>query len=171
MFKYSINLIWSDADECYVANIPEFPGLSAHGYSPEEAVEEAHAAADLFVEDIVASGGQVPKPTKLIEHSGQLRVRLPKSLHSSLSVVAEREGVSLNTLIVAMLSEGSSAYKIADKICRHIDERFDEISVLPPVRQEVVYLESHLHEVNEGKYQRVITFEAENDDKQCGILH
>lgn len=38
--------------------------------------------------------------------SGQTRVRLPVELHEALVVEAERQGVSLNTLIVALLAGG-----------------------------------------------------------------
>lgn len=38
--------------------------------------------------------------------SGQTRVRLPIDLHQALTVEAERQGVSLNTLIVALLAGG-----------------------------------------------------------------
>ena len=38
--------------------------------------------------------------------SGQLRVRLPQDLHEALAAEAERQGVSLNTLIVALLAGG-----------------------------------------------------------------
>lgn len=38
--------------------------------------------------------------------SGQTRVRLPVELHEALSAEAERQGVSLNTLIVALLAGG-----------------------------------------------------------------
>ena len=39
--------------------------------------------------------------------SGQLRVRLPVELHEALAAEAERQGVSLNTLIVALLAGGT----------------------------------------------------------------
>jgi hypothetical protein len=40
------------------------------------------------------------------EHSGQFRVRVPVELHAALAAEAERQGVSLNTLIVALLAGG-----------------------------------------------------------------
>jgi predicted HicB family RNase H-like nuclease len=43
-------------------------------------------------------------PTKT--HSGRLNVRLPVELHAELAAEAERQGVSLNTLIVALLAGG-----------------------------------------------------------------
>ncbi len=38
------------------------------------------------------------------DFSGQLRLRLPQSLHRQLSQTAEREGVSLNMMLVYLLS-------------------------------------------------------------------
>lgn len=43
---------------------------------------------------------------RLLVASGQLRVRLPVDLHEALTAEAERQGVSLNTLIVALLAGG-----------------------------------------------------------------
>jgi hypothetical protein len=43
------------------------------------------------------------------EYSGSLRVRLPKHLHRDLAQQAERDGVSLNTLIIALLERGMGA--------------------------------------------------------------
>jgi predicted HicB family RNase H-like nuclease len=43
-------------------------------------------------------------PGMATTRSGQLRVRLPAELHDALAAEAERQGVSLNTLIVAFLS-------------------------------------------------------------------
>jgi RNA polymerase sigma-B factor len=42
------------------------------------------------------------------EHSGRLLLRMPRALHGELAQAAEREGVSLNRLIVSRLS-GSPA--------------------------------------------------------------
>jgi hypothetical protein len=38
------------------------------------------------------------------EHSGRLLLRMPRALHGELAQAAEREGVSLNRLIVSRLS-------------------------------------------------------------------
>ncbi len=46
MYKYSINVVWSDEDECYIATIPEFKGLSAFGDTQEEAIQEAFVALE-----------------------------------------------------------------------------------------------------------------------------
>ena len=43
------------------------------------------------------------------EHSGRLLLRMPRTLHGQLAQAAEREGVSLNRLIVTRLSRSVSA--------------------------------------------------------------
>ena len=105
MFQYSIGLAWSEEDEGYIARIPEFPNLSAFGTTPEEALAEARSAAEMMLEVLQEDGEEPPEPRKSIQHSGQTRLRLPKTLHRDLALEAEKEGVSLNTLIVSKLSE------------------------------------------------------------------
>ena len=50
--------------------------------------------------------GYNPRMADQREHSGQFRVRVPVELHAALAAEAERQGVSLNTLIVALLAGG-----------------------------------------------------------------
>lgn len=112
MHNYSVEVIWSDEDECYIATIPEFPGLSAFGDAQEEAIKEAKIALKGFIKVYKEDGCELPKPYLLEPFSGQTRLRLSKSLHASLSKEAKREGVSLNTYILSILSERHNARKI-----------------------------------------------------------
>ena len=103
MENYSFRLEWSDEDDGYIATCPEIPGLSAFGETPEEAIEEAQVALELFVEDYKESGESLPEPKTVPEVSGQTRVRMPKSLHRDLKREAERQETSLNSLIISYL--------------------------------------------------------------------
>jgi antitoxin HicB len=116
MFKYSVSLAWSDEDNGYIALIPELPGLSAFGETPEEAAQEAKIAAEGFLEVYEEDGKPVPEPMALSPYSGQFRLRLPKSLHAALAQLAKQEGVSLNTLAVTLLSERHTAQSIDKKL-------------------------------------------------------
>ena len=117
MFKYSIIIQWSDEDKAYVAVVPELPGLSALGSTPEKASKELLVAGKLYI-DALAQKGNLPEPDKLKQFSGQIRVRFPKSLHAVLSYEAEKDGVSLNTFIIHLLTERN----IVNQLKREIEE-------------------------------------------------
>jgi antitoxin HicB len=99
MTKYSFTLHWSDEDEGYIVKCPEFPGLSAFGDTPDEAIAEAQIALELMIETYQESGYELPEPRKLEQYSGQFRVRIPKTLHRQAAELAEQEGVSLNAFV------------------------------------------------------------------------
>ncbi len=62
MFKYSINLIWSEEDKAYIATVPEFPNLSAFGETPQQALKEAETAIKGFIEVLRQDGCEIPEP-------------------------------------------------------------------------------------------------------------
>jgi len=113
MDHYSVNVVWSDEDNCFISTIPEFEGLSAHGETREEAIQEAQIALEGFIEVIEEDGDEVPEPQTLNSFSGQTRIRLPKGLHRDLSHQAKIENVSLNTYIVNLLAERNLAKKVS----------------------------------------------------------
>lgn len=116
MDHYSVNVVWGEEDECFIATIPEFEGLSAHGDTQEEAILEARIALKGFIEVMEEDGEKIPEPNEYNSFSGQTRIRIPKSLHRDLSIQAQEENVSLNTLIVKLLSERNIVNKFAKDI-------------------------------------------------------
>jgi predicted RNase H-like HicB family nuclease len=108
-FKWSIALQWSEEDEAYIALIHELPGHSAFGDTPERAVKEARIAAELYVETLQDHKLPVPEPDLMTELSGQVRLRMPRHLHGRLADLAKREGMSLNTYMVYVLTRGTTA--------------------------------------------------------------
>lgn len=105
MFKYSLQIKWSDEDNGCIATAPELPGLSAFGKTQEEAVSELKVAAEAYLEALKESGQALPVPEKLSPYSGQIRLRMPKSLHAKLASAAAGDDISLNTYIVSLLSK------------------------------------------------------------------
>lgn len=106
---YSFRIIWSAEDEAYVATCPEFDGVSGAGKSAEAALKEARVALRLALATCEAEGWTAPAARMLAEHSGQFRLRIPRSLHARLVQRAEDEGVSLNALALALLAQGMGA--------------------------------------------------------------
>jgi predicted HicB family RNase H-like nuclease len=104
MEKYPVSIKWSDEDEGYIAVIPGVRGLSAFGESPQKALSELKTAAHAYLRSLKKAGKPLPVFAKAVPFSGQLRLRLPKSLHAELSQAAENEGISLNTYLITLLA-------------------------------------------------------------------
>ena len=62
MLKYEIIIFWSDADDVYVADVPELPGCMAHGDTYEEALQSICEAMDFWIEVAKDLGKEIPKP-------------------------------------------------------------------------------------------------------------
>jgi predicted RNase H-like HicB family nuclease len=106
-FKYRIVTEWSDEDRAFVARVPALgPGCMAHGETEGEAAKEARKAAQLMLEVIADEGKAAPPEDASPDYSGQLRLRLPKTMHERISHLATAEGVSLNTMLLTLIVEG-----------------------------------------------------------------
>jgi len=88
----------------YLIEYPDLPGCISDGETLEEAVANGRDAVKSYLASCRKYGDKVPKPGR--SASGHWRQRVPKSLHSRLVTRAEQEGVSLNTLVTAMIAEG-----------------------------------------------------------------
>lgn len=61
--KYLIELFWSDEDEAWVAVVPDLPGWSAVGATPESAAAEVQDTIDAWIMACESAGDPVPKPS------------------------------------------------------------------------------------------------------------
>ena len=60
--KYHINVFWSEADRCWIADVPNLRTCAAHGNTPEEAVAEVRLALEGWLEVARAHGDPIPEP-------------------------------------------------------------------------------------------------------------
>jgi len=118
MSRHSVIVQWSEEDQAFIATVPELPGLSAFGETQEEALRELDIAKGAFLDVMREDGQEIPEPDIHKPFSGQTRVRLPKSLHAALSEQAKKEGVSLNTRIVQLLSERNAMAEVRSGLVR-----------------------------------------------------
>jgi predicted RNase H-like HicB family nuclease len=120
MNKYPVLIKWSDEDGGYIATVPGVRGLSAFGESPSEALTELKIVAPAYFQSLKKAGKPMPVFDKIAPFSGQLRLRMPKSLHAELSQAAENEGVSLNTYLVSLLA-GEHTQRILSHKARSLE--------------------------------------------------
>ncbi len=93
----------------FLIEFPDLPGVISDGESPEEAIRNGRDALKAALLTLEEFGDPIPKPGESTTASGQWRQRVPKSLHARLTARARQEGVSLNTLVTAMIAEGLGA--------------------------------------------------------------
>jgi len=85
-----------------VVTIPAWQGARTHGATLQEAAKNAIDVVTLLIDSALRHREPIPPAER--PYSGNLRLRLPSSLHGRLAREAEREGVSLNQWIVAKLA-------------------------------------------------------------------
>jgi predicted RNase H-like HicB family nuclease len=61
--KYLIELFSSDEDEAWVAVVPDLPGCSAVGATPESAAAEVQDAIEASITACRAAGDPAPEPS------------------------------------------------------------------------------------------------------------
>ena len=112
LLHYSRHAYYDPDAREYVALCTEFPHLSAFGATAADALAELEVALAGAIEVHVDEGWPLPAPVAPPEPvglpSGRFVARLPRSLHARLVAKAQREGVSLNTLVVSLLAAGEA---------------------------------------------------------------
>ncbi|MEW6572203.1 MAG: type II toxin-antitoxin system HicB family antitoxin [Bacillota bacterium] len=94
----------------WFAEIPDLPGCMSDGETREEALKNLDEAKRAWITAALEQGQKVPLPKKEEdEYSGKLTLRMPKLLHRELARAAEKERVSLNQLILNLISFGYGA--------------------------------------------------------------
>src|SRR5476649_2027509 len=89
----------------YLIEFPDLPGCMSDGETIDEAIANGQDAIAAWIEAAKDMDKPIPKPGELENQSGKWVQRVPKSIHLRLVNRAREEGVSLNTLVVTMLSE------------------------------------------------------------------
>jgi antitoxin HicB len=93
-----------DHDRPWRAVIEDLPGLEVRGGTPPDAVARVPAAMAEWIANAQAEGREVPEPRDVRAYSGKLLLRMPQSLHAEVALAAERDQVSLNAYINALVA-------------------------------------------------------------------
>lgn len=90
----------------WFAEIPLLPGCMSDSDSVDELLANLDDAKKCWINTCLEAGRPVPEPREE-SYSGQLRLRLPKSLHRTLTERAKEEEISLNQYIVYQLARST----------------------------------------------------------------
>ena len=102
MNNYEIRVvpkIAADGKTYWTASYPSFPDCVGGGDTADEAVKAAEENLAFYLECLVEEGEEIPPAYSSTQYSGKIALRVAKSTHERLAVVAKDEGVSINMLI------------------------------------------------------------------------
>lgn len=107
---YHLELIEDNNEGGFVISYPDLPGCLSCGETLEEAYKNAIDAKRAWLEAAIKEGININEPSKIEDFSGQFKLRIPKSLHKSLSDHSKKEGISMNQYCLYLLSKNDALY-------------------------------------------------------------
>ena len=105
-YQFTVRPLSADEGGGYLVEYPDIPGCMSDGETIQEAIANGREALRDCLEVFQESGRKLPKPG--IE-AAQWRQRLPRTLYVKLTRQAQREGVSINSFVMAIIAEAVGA--------------------------------------------------------------
>jgi len=111
-YSYVVSPIDAADGGGFMFSMPDIPGVIADGQTELEAIADGREAFIATVSAMADMGQEVPTPVFNVDDftpasaSGKVLARLPRSMHMQLTARAKTEGVSLNSLLLALIAEG-----------------------------------------------------------------
>lgn len=107
---YKMEIVPDIEEGGYVVSFPDLPGCLTIGDTVEEAIKNAEDAKYAWFEAAMENGTVINEPDDIENYSGQFKLRIPKSLHKSLSEHSKAEGISMNQYCLYLLAKNDAAY-------------------------------------------------------------
>lgn len=104
-YPFTIRELTADEGGGFLIEFPDLPGCMSDGETVEEAIANGVDAVQCWISVAKEKGREIPESGDTENQSGKWVQRVPRSLHARLTRQAKREHVSLNTLVVSILSE------------------------------------------------------------------
>lgn len=128
MAKPFARLTMRDPEGTYSARVIEFPGCFGGGDTAEEAARSLTESMEVWIESELEEGRDIPEPSWAAAYSGNIRLRLPRSMHEQAAHRADLDSVSLNQLFVAAIASYLGRADALDEVgSRLADINFDLI--------------------------------------------
>ena len=109
--SYKMEIVEDQDEGGFVISYPDLPGCITCGETIESALQNAKDAKREWIRAALEEGIEIYEPDSLEKYSGQFKLRIPKSLHRSLSMHAKEEGISMNQYCLYLLAKNDAEYK------------------------------------------------------------
>ena len=88
----------------YLVEIPLLKGCMSDGETVAEALENIKEAKEEWFKYMLENNLPIPEPADVSKYSGKFVVRIPKTLHKTISEQSKLEGLSLNQYVANSLA-------------------------------------------------------------------
>ena len=114
---YRMEIVEDRDEDGFVVSYPDLPGCITCGETVKSAVANAQDAKRAWLEATLEDGITIREPDDLESYSGQFKLRIPKSLHKSLTEHAKRGDQYEPILCVSAVQERRRGGEIAPVTC------------------------------------------------------
>lgn len=120
-------MMTKNEDGSFFIKVKELEGCMSEGDNPEDAHRMIQDAMTCWIESMLEDGHEIPLPESMQEQefSGRISIRIPRILHCELTNFASIEGLSLNAMIIHLLSKNLSVEKISNDIFKKIETIYE----------------------------------------------
>lgn len=108
-YPFEVRPLTKEEGGGWLVTFPDLPGCMTDGETIEEALHNAEDAIKSWIETSKELNLPIPDKEENGEAKGRFLQRVPKTLHAKLIRKAKAEGVSVNTLVISLISEGLGA--------------------------------------------------------------
>lgn len=133
-YTISVKLENVEGDWLYVARVSEIPDIVEYADEAAFARELALDSISTSKEMCESAGISFPTPSPVVSdnYSGRVTLRIPKDLHRSCSVSAERQGVTLNHYLSTILAAGEANSQVLshlEALTKAVERASDEMNI------------------------------------------
>ena len=75
MHQYNVFIYWNEADEIFVATVPELVECTATGATHDQALQAVHQAVETWIDSAKNAGHPIPEPLGNPEQQGENKGR------------------------------------------------------------------------------------------------
>ncbi|MDD4779357.1 MAG: type II toxin-antitoxin system HicB family antitoxin [Tissierellia bacterium] len=108
-YRIEISKLSDEDGGGFLATVPSLAGCMSDGETQEEALINVRDAIKCWIETAEEMGREIPLEDGYKsedDYSGKLSLRIPKSLHKQVTDMANKEGCSINQLMMMYISMG-----------------------------------------------------------------